>query len=119
MPSSTPPHDPFPGRLRAARGLRDINQVELAERAGLPQSTISLFESGARKPSFDNLRRLGDALQVSVDYLLGRVDEPEGTSSGATVLFRQLENLDAHGRRAVESMIEALARKGNKPAGGE
>jgi transcriptional regulator with XRE-family HTH domain len=33
-------------------------------------------ESGARKPSFENLRRVADKLDVSVDYLMGRVGEP-------------------------------------------
>ena len=79
--------------------------------ASLPQSTVSLFESGGRKPSFENLRRLADALMVSVDYLLGRVDDFEGTAGTATALYRGFERLDDQGKKVVQDMIDALAKK--------
>lgn len=65
----------FPFRLRTVRTFRGFTQMELAERAGLKQSAISHFETGARKPSFDNLRLVADSLDVATDYLLGRIDE--------------------------------------------
>lgn len=49
-----------------------MNQVDLARKTRLKQSAISQFETGRRIPSFHNLRRLADALEVSADYLLGR-----------------------------------------------
>ncbi|MGN8546962.1 helix-turn-helix domain-containing protein [Bradyrhizobium sp. 13971] len=67
MPSSSPPPAPsavFPDRLKSARDLRGLNQDQLAKRSGLQGSAISHFETGTRKPSFDNLRRLADALGV-------------------------------------------------------
>src|SRR5437870_8712057 len=66
----------FPDRLRSARQLRNLSQSELAEKANLQPSAISHFETGRRAPSFDNLKALSEALQVTTDYLLGRVDEP-------------------------------------------
>lgn len=68
--------DLFSSRLIKARELRGLTQSALGEAAGLPGTSISHFESGARKPSFDNLRRLADKLEVSADYLMGRVDNP-------------------------------------------
>ena len=65
----------FPDRLRAARQLRAFSQSELADKAGLQPSAVSHFETGRRAPSFDNLKALSDALQVTTDYLLGRVDK--------------------------------------------
>lgn len=62
----------FPQRLTAARKFRRMNQMDLARRTRLKQSAISQFETGRRTPSFHNLRRLADALEVSADYLLGR-----------------------------------------------
>ena len=63
-------------RFKEARELRGLSQSELAARAGMEQSWISQFEIGARKPSFDTFRLLADALEVSADYLLERVDVP-------------------------------------------
>ena len=73
--TSSAPSGAFPERLRSAREKRGLSQGELAKRAGFQASAISHFETGSRKPSFDNLRRLADALEVTTDYLLGRVTD--------------------------------------------
>src|SRR5262245_32265633 len=70
------PSELFQERLRAARELRKWSQSELAGQASMPPSSIAHFEAGSRKPSFDTLRRLANALEVTTDYLLGRVDDP-------------------------------------------
>ena len=43
----------------------------------MPASSIAHFETGTRKPSFESLRRLAIALEITTDYLLGRVDSPD------------------------------------------
>ena len=62
----------FAQRLSAARKFRRLSQEELAQKTQLKQSAISQFETGRRSPSFENLRRVADALEISADYLLGR-----------------------------------------------
>ena len=88
-----------------------MSQTDLATKAGMQPSAISHFEIGGRSPSFDNLKRLADALNVTTDYLLGRADEP--TLSGPSVgkVFRHAENLTDEDLRALENMAEALAKK--------
>jgi len=110
MSESTSPSELFPQRLRAARDLREINQGELAQRASLQPSAVSHFETGARKPSFDNLKKLADALNVTTDYLLGRVDEP-GSLAGADRIHRHLGQLKDSDRLFAEEMIESLAKR--------
>lgn len=110
MAESTRPTDVFPERLRAAREKRDLNQGELAKRAGLQGSAISHFETGARKPSFDNLRRLADALDVTTDYLLGRVTDTEALA-GADRLHRHLDRLTSDDREIAEGFLKLLADK--------
>lgn len=73
-PANKPTSDDFADRLRTVRKLRNLSQGDLAERTGLQPSAVSHFESDRRTPSFDNLKRLADALNVSADYLLGRID---------------------------------------------
>jgi transcriptional regulator with XRE-family HTH domain len=101
----------FKQRLKAARDNRKMSQGDLAEKTGLQPSAISHFETGSRSPSFDNLKRLADALNVTTDYLLGRDDQL--TASGPTVgkLFRHAENFSDEDFKALEMMAEALARK--------
>jgi transcriptional regulator with XRE-family HTH domain len=104
----------FEQRLRAARELRNMSQGELAEKAGLQPSAISHFETGGRSPSFDNLKRLADALNVTTDFLLGRVDEPMISGPAVGKVFRHAEKLTDDDLRALENMAEALAKKNKK-----
>jgi transcriptional regulator with XRE-family HTH domain len=67
----------FSMRLARARLLRDLNQKELGREAGIPPNSIAQFETGARMPTIESLRRLGRALNVPTDYLLGLIDFPD------------------------------------------
>ena len=112
MSESSPPVSPseiFPQRLKAARDLRGYSQEQLAERSGLQASAISHFETGNRKPSFDNLKRLADALGVSTDYLLGRTADPEGHAAPNDPLYRDVQRLKPKNRTFVSGIIRQLA----------
>lgn len=112
--STSSPSTVFPERLRAAREYRGLNQAELALRANLQPSAVSHFETGARKPSFDNLRLLADTLDVTTDYLLGRVTDFKALA-GADRLHRHYEALQGSDRKMADELITMLAKKaGNK-----
>jgi len=100
----------FPNRLRSAREYRGFSQGELAKRADLQPSAISHFETGARKPSFDNLRLLADTLDVTTDYLLGRVDDFTALAD-ADRLHRHYNALHGDDRKFADDLIELLAKK--------
>jgi len=104
------PSELFPERLRSARKLRAMEQSEVAAKSGLPPTSISHFEAGARKPSFDNLRRLAQALEVTADYLLGQVDEP-GMSAAADPLYRDVQKLSGKDREIAKEMLAFLANR--------
>lgn len=114
----------FKNRLRKARDLRGLTQSEMAAKSGLQAAAISHFETGQRSPSFDNLRKLSDALNVSVDYLLGRIDEEQhgqglGAAPRAKQLFRHAENLSEQSFELLESMAKTLWEKENQRKSGE
>ena len=102
------PSDVFPQRLKIARDMRGLDQSALAEKSGLPPSSISHFETGSRKPSFENLRRLANALEVTTDYLLGRVDDPEAYAN-ADPLYRDFKNLSSADRELAHSFMKMLS----------
>lgn len=58
----------------------------LARCAGCDQEKISFYETGKSKPQYQTLVHLANALQVSIDYLLGRTDEMEPQISLGDVL---------------------------------
>lgn len=106
----------FAQRLRHVREkLRGLTQSQLAEKTGLPSTSISHFENaeGTRKPSFDNLRRLAKALEVTTDYLIGRSDD----SVGATInkeLYRNVQQLSEEDRQFAEDMIKNMIERSQK-----
>jgi transcriptional regulator with XRE-family HTH domain len=68
----------FGVRVRQERLLKEINVPELARQAGLYQGTIYNLELGCQKwPSTDTAIRLANALDVSIDYLVGRTERKE------------------------------------------
>lgn len=56
-------------RLRKNKGLK---QQEIAELLGVKRNTYSDWENGKREPSFENLVKLADLFDVSLDWLFGR-----------------------------------------------
>ena len=119
MAESSKPTDIFKKRLRNAREFRELSQSELAKRARLQASAVSHFETGTRKPSFDNLKRLADALRVTTDYLLGRTDEMEGSATSADQLHRHYAGLSAEYQEMADDFVQMLASKAKdkKPKG--
>jgi transcriptional regulator with XRE-family HTH domain len=107
--------DIFKQRLKAARVLRGLNQAELAARAGLPPASVSHFESGPRKPSFDNLKALASALNVTTDYLLGRSDKPEASAETVGRLHRDLHKLTSDDLDLAEEFVNLLIKKRTAP----
>lgn len=82
----------------------------MAEKAGMPPSSIAHFESGSRKPSFDTLRRLANALEVTTDYLLGRADDPS-LAQAADPLFRDVSKLNGNDRELAKDFLKMLAER--------
>ena len=62
-------------RLKELRKARGISQVKLAMDLGMSQNTISRYETGERQAGYDELIRIADYFNVSIDYLLGRTDK--------------------------------------------
>lgn len=62
-----------PQRLIQARFVAGLNQADLAEKAGLDPSYVSLIEAGKRKPTAATAAKLAAALDVEVTSLLTKV----------------------------------------------
>ena len=62
--------------IREARRRAGLSQVELGNQAGVTQSVVSAYESGARQPSLPVLRRLVEASGFDLDLRLSRPSSP-------------------------------------------
>ncbi len=64
-------------RLRFVRGRHKLSQRELAKRAGVTNSTISLIESNQMNPSVGALKRILDGIPMGLaDFFAIEPDRP-------------------------------------------
>ena len=64
-------------RLKELRKKKGISQLRLATELNTTQNTISRYETGEREPGIDELIKIADYFNVSVDYLVGRTENPK------------------------------------------
>lgn len=61
----------FGKRLREARLATNLSTTDLCNEVGISRQTIYKYEDGTMKPKLPLMKKLADALKVSVDYLNG------------------------------------------------
>ena len=64
-------------RIRSLREDADLTQAKLGAAINVPQRTYAYYESGQRMIPPSVLCALADFYGVSVDYILGRTDNPK------------------------------------------
>ena len=65
-------------RLRTLRESVKLSQVKMAEIVGVKQSSLNRYEQNQVSPTFETLTRYADYFDVSMDYIFGRTDNPQG-----------------------------------------
>ncbi len=66
----------FANWLKYLRQLKELSQVQLANKLGVKKQSISNWENDNIMPSVEMPEKIADFLYVSTDYLLGRDDKP-------------------------------------------
>ncbi len=67
----------FGSVVRSQRLKDGLSQEELAHRSGLHRTYVTDVERGARNPSLNSIKKLSDALGVSLSELFGLVEGVE------------------------------------------
>ena len=62
--------------LRRFRKQNKITQVQAAKAAGITEAMYQFYEYGKSEPTASVLIALADYFDVSLDYLVGRSDDP-------------------------------------------
>lgn len=107
--------------LRIIREKRNINQLKLALEVGVTQESISKYENDTAFPSKEILIKLADYLHCSIDYLLGRTDNPNINKEKLSVKDEKIENLifrynnlSDENKNKLEGCLLALEREAQK-----
>ena len=80
----------FSERLKNLRKQAHLTQVDVAEKLGISQPAYASWERGIKKPTQENLVKISQVLNVSIDYLVGNSDEgvKEDELDNVELLFR-------------------------------
>lgn len=65
-------------RLRHLRESVKLSQVKMSEVVGVKQSSLNRYELNQASPTFETLTCYADYFDVSMDYIFGRTDNPQG-----------------------------------------
>ena len=65
-------------RLKELRNGIKISQAKLAPKLGVAQPLIARYETGENMPPVEFLVKVADYFDVSMDFLVGRTDAPQG-----------------------------------------
>jgi len=68
----------FSERLRTLREGNKLSQAKLAKLAGTIQTNINRYEKQVNAPPHELLLWYADFFDVSMDYIYGRTDKPQG-----------------------------------------
>ena len=96
--------------LKELRKQNKMTQVELAEIMNVSQGTITYWEQGKREPSCEDLKKLADVFNVSLDYLLSRnnVAHYSSLSLEQEKLLNDFKNLSKGNKQIILNMIAAF-----------
>ncbi|WP_062980496.1 helix-turn-helix transcriptional regulator [Nocardia anaemiae] len=99
-------------RIRSEREYLNLKQEQVAEVLKTSRAAVSAIETGRRKVSGQELKRLAELFGTSVDRLLGSGPEEDETT---TALFRTARTLSDHDRMQVLRFAEFLRNAGPAP----
>ena len=63
-------------RLKKLRAVKNVTQQRVADELGVTVGNVQKFEYGTARPKLDNVIKIADFFDVSIDYLVGRTDNP-------------------------------------------
>lgn len=98
--------------IREYRQRLGLTMKELGDKVGVSEGAISLYELGKRKPNYEMMLKLSEALETDVNHLLGKdlmddlqrfaVDED---TAYVTKLMKQLSKED---RKKAVAMLKVM-----------
>ena len=77
----------FAERLKTLRKQVQLTQAQIAEKLDISQQAYASWERGVKKPTQENLVKIAQVLNVSVDYLVGNSEDKSDELYNIKLLF--------------------------------
>lgn len=113
--STSTNRQPFGQRLAQIRKAKGLTQQELGERIGVSQRIMHHYENKAEYPPAQKIIELAQALEMSVDELLGINGKKDGSYQNISLKLakrlRLASSLPPNDLKALATFIDALIFK--------
>lgn len=94
--------------ITAYREARGWTEYQLAERSGLPQSTISSWYRKNMVPTVPSLEKICQAFGITLSQLFAEGDAPVALTESQRTLLEQWGKLSAEQRNALFALIAVM-----------
>lgn len=107
----------FGEKLKTVRLSLNLSQSELSEKTGISERSLYTYEQTGILPRSNNLRKLAEALNVSVSYLLDEEETDPNKDIDHDIFIANSKN--QYGYKGAREATEILSRASALFAGGE
>lgn len=105
--------------LRILRESKGLTQTQLAQIVGVSQQSIQKYETSEVEPDIEILKRLADAFDVSVDFLIDHQicgEEPRfPITKSEFTLVEHYRRIDPESRKVILNLLKILPDKKGRP----
>lgn len=98
-------------KIKAKRTEKRMTQQELADKIGVSYTTVSLYESNSRKPSFKALARIAEVFDVSQSYFFDEENSDGENLEEQIQLARRMKNLSEADFKLVDDIIKSMTER--------
>lgn len=84
---------------------RNITAYKVSKETGISQGRMNEYKSGKTMPTVENLVKIADYLECSIDYLLGRL----GTDEREIKIINSFRSVNEDGKAQILQQIEYIS----------
>lgn len=84
---------------------RGITAYKVAKGTGISQGQMNEYKNGKTKPTIENLIKIADYLECSIDFLLGRL----GTDEREIKIINGFRSVNEDGKEAILQQVEYIS----------
>lgn len=99
----------FGQKIKAIMKQRGITQTWLAQKTGITEATLSRYVNGSRKPQADTAASIAEALDLSLDYLMGITCSPapiKNLSTEESIMLSAFDKAGTRDRKIIFGVLE-------------
>ncbi|UZQ51626.1 helix-turn-helix domain-containing protein [Clostridium kluyveri] len=100
--------------IRQLRKENDITQANLAKAVGVTTSSIGMYETGVRKPSYEVIVKLANYFNVTTDYLLENKESKNTINIkkefNPKLSIKEQERLDKQAEKLIDELTVSLSQ---------